>query len=93
MSDGENYQVWAKCVMDTTDGLKTFFANPYSTWQRGTNEQTNGLIRCACPKDTDFCKMILGAVVLKINHRPWKCLGYRTPYDVFADALRVALVT
>ena len=76
--------------------LKTYFADPYSPWQRGTNEQTNGLIRRYFPKGTDYRKVsdqALDAVVLKINQRPRKCLGYRSPHDVFADALRVALAT
>ena len=79
-----------------TLGLQTFFADPYSPWQRGTNEQINGLIRRYFPKGTDFSKVsdqALDEVVLKINQRPRKCLGYRSPYDVFADALRVALAT
>ncbi len=76
--------------------LKTFFADPYSPWQRGTNEQINGLIRRYFPKGTDFSKVSnqrLDEGVLKINQRSRKCLGCRTPYDVFADALRVALAT
>jgi IS30 family transposase len=75
-------------------GMETYFADPYSPWQRGTNEQTHGLLRRYFPKGTDFSKVsdqALDEVVLKINQRPRKCLGYRTPYDVFADALRVAL--
>lgn len=79
-----------------TLGLQTFFADPYSPWQRGTNEQINGLIRRYFPKGTDFSKVsdqALDEVVLKINQRPRKCLVYRSPYDVFADVLRVALAT
>lgn len=79
-----------------TLNLKTYFADPYSPWQRGTKEQTNGLIRRYFPKGTDFSKVsdkALDDVVLKINQRPRKCLGFRTPYDVFADALRGALAT
>lgn len=82
--------------MAETLNLKTYFADPYSPWQRRTNEQTNGLIRRYFPKGTDFSKVsdkALDEVVLKINQRPRKCLGYRSPYDVFADALRVALAT
>lgn len=76
--------------------LATYFAAPYAPWQRGTNEQTNGLLRRYFPKGTDFDKVsdkTLEAVVLKINQRPRKCLGYQAPYDVFAEALRGALAT
>lgn len=71
-----------------------YFADPYSPWQRGTNEQTNGLLRRYFPKGTDFRNVTqqeVDAAVEKINKRPRKCLGYRAPYDVFAEALRGAL--
>jgi len=76
--------------------MAVYFAHPHSPWQRGANEQVNGLIRHYFPKGTDFSKVTqaeLEAIVLKINQRPRKCLNYRAPYDVFADALRGALVT
>lgn len=84
-----------ECTSITT-GLKVFFADPYSPWQRGTNEQANGLLRHYFPKGTDFSKVTqeeVDAVVEKINKRPRKCLGYQAPYDVFAQALRCALAT
>jgi IS30 family transposase len=71
-----------------------YFAHTHTPWQRGANEQVNGLIRHYFPKGTDFSKVTpaeLATVVLKINKRPRKCLNYRAPYDVFADALRGAL--
>ena len=70
--------------------MAVYFAHPHSPWQRGANEQVNGLIRHSFPKGTDFSKVTqaeLEAIVLKINQRPRKCLNYRAPYDVFADAL------
>jgi len=71
-------------------GLKIYFADPYSAWQRGTNENTNGLLRQYCPKGYDFTKLTedaLAKAVRKLNHRPRKCLGYRTPHEVlFASA-------
>ena len=75
-------------------GMRIYFADPYSPWQRGTNEQTNGLIRRYFPKGTDFSTVTqeeVDIVVEKINKRPRKCLGYRSPYEVFAEALRCAL--
>jgi IS30 family transposase len=77
-------------------GLDVFFADPYSAWQRGTNENTNGLLRQYFPKGTDFGQVTpraLATVVSKLNNRPRKCLGYRTPREVFLEAQRGALGT
>jgi transposase, IS30 family len=65
---------------------KVYFAHPYSSWERGTNENTNGLIRQYFPKGTDFnliSQKEIDKVVNKLNNRPRKCLGYRTPAEVF----------
>lgn len=66
-------------------GLQCFFANPYHSWERGLNEHTNGLLRQFFPKGTNF-KIVqpeaLQWAVDLINHRPRKCLDYRTPYEV-----------
>lgn len=75
-------------------GLKIYFADPYSAWQRGTNENTNGLLRRYFPKGMDFravTEKLLAEVVKKLNHRPRKCLGYRTPHEVFMGAKRGAV--
>ena len=75
-------------------GLAIYFADPYSAWQRGTNENTNGLLRRYFPKGSDFrnvTEKTLASVVKKLNHRPRKCLGYRTPHEVFQEARRGAL--
>ncbi len=66
--------------------LKVFFADPYAAWQRGLNENTNGLLRQYFPKGTNFQKVSEAEVnetVRKLNNRPRKCLGYRTPQEVF----------
>ena len=71
--------------MEQRTGLKIYFADPYSAWQRGTNENTNGLLRQYYPKGYDFTKLTeeaLAKAVRKLNHRPRKCLGYRTPHEV-----------
>jgi len=63
-----------------------YFADPYCSWQRGTNENTNGLTRQFFPKKTDFEKVSqkeLDKVVELLNNRPRKCLNYRTPAEVF----------
>ena len=75
-------------------GLSVYFAAPYAAWQRGTNEHTNGLLRQYFPKGTDFRRVTdraLRRAVDRLNHRPRKCLGYQTPYEVFTTAVRGAL--
>ena len=67
-------------------GTKCYFARPYASWQRGTNEQTNGMVRWLLPKGTDFRNITdeeIAAVESWINNRPRKCLKYRTPFEVF----------
>lgn len=76
--------------LETSTQLKVFFADPYAPWQRGTNENTNGLLRFYFPKGTDFRQVAeadLNRAVKRLNHRPRKCLGYRTPHEVMREAL------
>lgn len=68
-----------------------YFANPYHSWERGTNENTNGLLRYYYPKKTSFKDITqkeLDIVVKKINNRPRKRLNYLTPKEVFVTGLR-----
>ncbi len=61
-----------------------YFARPYHSWERGANENTNGLIRQYIPKGTDFSELtdeMLAEIEWKLNHRPRKSLGYRTPLE------------
>jgi IS30 family transposase len=72
-------------------GFKTFFANPYCSWERGTNENTNGLIRQYLPRQTDLTRISyqrVARIAAKLNNRPRKCLGYRTPAEVLGAVLR-----
>ena len=74
-------------------GLDTYFANPYAAYERGTNENTNGLLRQYLPKNTNFREIAesqLQSYVRQLNNRPRKKLGYRTPNEVF-DLQAVAL--
>lgn len=76
--------------------MDVYFAHPHAPWQRGANEQVNGLIRRYFPKGTDFRKVTdeqVEQVVMQINQRPRKCLDYQSPYEAFAEALRGALRT
>lgn len=72
-----------------------FFAHPYASWERGLNENTNGLIRQYFPKKTQFNHISdqqVQSVMEKLNNRPRKCLGMKTPNQVFfKDCSFVAL--
>jgi len=73
-----------------------YFAHPYASWERGTNENTNGLIRQYFPKTTNFHDVTdeqVMHVVNRLNHRPRKTLGYRTPHEVFYGQSSIALMT
>jgi IS30 family transposase len=65
-----------------------YFAHPYHSWERGLNENTNGLLRQYFPKSTNLRKVSQHAVddaLYRLNHRPRKCLNYLTPHEVFMD--------
>jgi len=73
-----------------------YFAHPYSSWERGTNENTNGLIRQYLPKNRNLKDVSPEEEVMimdKLNLRPRKCLGFKTPYEVFFGHQPVALTT
>jgi transposase, IS30 family len=73
-----------------------FFAHPYSSWERGVNENTNGLVRQYCPKKSDFALITaaqLDRVMCRLNNRPRKTLSYKTPNEVFFKQPLVALTT
>lgn len=77
-------------------GLQTriYFAHPYASWERGLNENTNGLVRQYFPKKYEFCRISdndLQRVEDLLNNRPRKTLGYRTPNEVFFKQRSVAL--
>jgi IS30 family transposase len=68
--------------------IKVYFAHPYCSYERGTNENTNGLIRAFFPKGTDFRTVHSGKlreVQDLLNNRPRKCLDWRTPKEVFDE--------
>jgi IS30 family transposase len=86
---GKEMSAHAQFTIDT--GLKVFFADPHSPWQRGTNENTNGLLRQYFPKGTDLSRWSpedLAAVAHALNTRPRKRLQWRTPAEAWDEHLR-----
>ena len=84
-------------AIDRALGIQTYFADPYCSWQRGCNENFNGLLRQYIPKKRRLETVTeeeLTMIQNRLNHRPRKRLGFKTPYEVFHASLnRVALRT
>lgn len=77
-------------ITEALNGVQFYFPLPRHPWQRGTNENTNGLLREYFPKGTDFSKIsdeYIQSKVDELNKRPRKCLGYLTPYEVYYSTL------
>ena len=73
-------------------GIETYFCDPYCSWQRGSNENHNGILRRYIPKRTDLTDLYKGeleAIIEEINQRPRKCLGYETPNEAFQRELKL----
>lgn len=85
---------WEYEYLEQSIGIDPYFAHSYASWERGTNENTNGLIRWYFPKGTDFATIgdqAIRFVEDALNNRPRKRLGWRTPLEAFNES--VALVT
>lgn len=84
----KNLQTMLK--LQKTLGTKVFFTDPYASWQRGLNEQVNGLVRQYFPKKKKFSTITQQEVLYvtqKLNTRPRKSLGYKTPQEAFLNWL------
>jgi IS30 family transposase len=87
-SDNGKEFAYHEVIAKTLD-TSFYFANPFHSWERGLNEHTNGLIRQYIPKKSEFANISKEEIVTianKLNHRPRKSLGYKTPFEVFMNA-------
>ena len=83
MADHVNFTIATK--------IKVYFCDPHSPWQRGTNENTNGLLRQYLPRLTDlsiYSQRDLDTIAASLNNRPRQTLGWKTPSQALEQALR-----
>jgi IS30 family transposase len=86
---GPEMRDWEQVRIDT--GIEVFFCDPHSPWQRGINENTNGLLRQYFPRGTDLSRHSaddLAAVAATLNSRPRKTLDWRTPAEALNEYLQ-----
>lgn len=89
VDNGPENQEWRETEEATS--ARVYFAHPYHSWERGTNENTNGLVRRYFPKGTDFREVSeeeIARVEYALNTRPRKRLGFKTPLEVWSGALQ-----
>lgn len=75
-------------ITKVLNGVQFYSPDPYAPWQRGTNENTNGLLREYLPKNKEMDSVTDNSIeqyILKLNLRPRKCLNWKTPYEIFFD--------
>jgi IS30 family transposase len=88
MDNGSENQKWQEIEMRTD--ARCFYAHSYASWERGSNENANGLVRWYFPKKTDFSQVAdeeVARVEYALNTRPRKRLGWKTPLEVFSEEL------
>ena len=89
MDNGSENQGWEE--IESILSLRCFYAHAYASWERGSNENGNGLVRWYFPKKTDFAKINneeIAKVEYTLNTRPRKRLGWRTPLEIFSEELK-----
>lgn len=94
LDNGKEFAEHEKIATQT--GIDVYFARPYASWERGTNENTNGLIRQYLPKERrldDVEEAELQRIMTALNHRPRKRLDFRTPHEVFFEEHSVAVTS
>jgi IS30 family transposase len=82
---GPEMRDWKQIRIDA--GINVYFCDPHAPWQRGSNENTNGLLRQYFPKGTDFTEIELDTVADELNDRPRKRLGFAKPTEQLAELL------
>ncbi|MTN26682.1 IS30 family transposase [Turicibacter sanguinis] len=85
---GKEFACYSKVEADLK--VPVYFADAYSSWQRGSNENANGLLRKFFPKKTDLARVSdeeIDEALCLINHRPRKCLGWKTSFELFHEKL------
>lgn len=88
LDNGPENQAWREIQQEVE--ISCFFAHAYHSWERGTNENTNGLVRWYFPKGTDFSTISpeqIAEVESILNNRPRKRLGFRTPLEIFNQSV------
>lgn len=83
---GKEFACYSKVEADLK--VPVYFADAYSSWQRGSNENANGLLREFFPKKTDLARVSdeeINEALYLINHRPRKCLGWKTSFELFHE--------
>jgi len=92
---GQGVEMAQHAQLQIDTGLEIYFCDPQSPWQRGSNENTNGLLRQYSPKGTDLNQHgtnELGAVAHALNTRPRKTLGWRTPAEALDELLKQDII-